>query len=276
MTIIEILQNIFGKKRKAAPIKPRVIFTLPNKPIEQDLPPKINPVTGEVINELAGIQQIDYSVIEFDKQMKLLNDLGAEIIRLQFAQRLKSNGIFGYTPLEQIAINNAELLKKLEAAKIADKADVDALLYKAKSYAKLAKDAYNSEDIFDVKVKMKASYDILKKWYNDSFDNVFLNSAFYLEAPTAPVNGTGGGRPVVVITNPQTGGSQTVGGSLPTPTTPTGPVNNTQYPTWSDYSNQPVFYPNTIVWANGNLYKALTVINRSVQPLPTDGRWLKL
>ena len=116
-----------------------------------------------------------------------------------------------------------------------------------------------------VKTYYSQIYGPIRKDINDNFNNILLGESY---AMTFPID-----RVIPVEAAPNVGATDTNVSATPTPTTPT---NNTQYPTWSDYSTNTVFYPNEIVWANGSLYKALTVIDRSVQPLPTDGRWLKL
>jgi hypothetical protein len=270
MIIIEILQRIFGKKKKPiAPIKPGVVFTLPNKPFEQEQPLEKDPKTGEVIR-LGTNEQIDYALIDFNKNIVLLsNQIKAYKNLDDLILKYATDDFYKKAPQWQIDEHETDILNK----KNAQNSDT-------KNYARLTVAAYKEESDYNVKLQMFDSYNRIRALFigdkTPKTYNVLSNEIYNIEAPIAPVNGTGGGRPVVVITNPQTGGTTTVGGTLPTPTTPTTPTNNTQYNTWSDYSTNTVFYPNEIVWANGSLYKALTVIDRSVQPLPTDGRWLKL
>ena len=305
---VKILSKIFGKKKKKPTESTGVKLTLPNEAIKDitkpvfETPIITDPVTGEVIKESLFVDTIKK---DFDKQIELLKNQLTAFINLR---RLKQDN---YALMTVNMPGKGKLSDEQKAAILKDENDKqNSIILETKIIAKKIVDLYNEQSNYQTKLLMKAIYDNVRKVFVGMYPlaetyNTLANEGFNLTAPVKPVTGTGGsssattdtvirmadGTVKIIHANgdvtingiryPKGSTIATGGNNLPTtgelnPTTTTTiitPINNTPYPTWSDQLN---YYPNQIIWHNGNIFKVLAPLDKNVKPSLTDGRFQKL
>lgn len=307
--LVKILSAIFGKKKSKPTEEIKVKVTLPSDAIKDittpvfEMPIVIDPITGEVVKESAFVDTIKK---EFDKQIDLLKKQLSAFIYLR---RLRQDN---YALMTVNMPGKGKLSEEQKTAILKDEMDKqNAMILETKKIAKKIVDLYNEQSNYETKLLMKAIYDNVRKVFVGDYPiantyNTLANEGFNLLAPVKPVSGTGGGSSATsdtvirmsdgTIKILHANGDVTINGirypkgstiatggtnlpttgelnPIPTSTTTTTPINNTPYPTWSDQLN---YYPNQIIWYNGNIFKVLTPLDKNVRPSLTDGRFQKL
>jgi len=186
MILIDILKKIFRKKKKAVAPTPPIVVTPPKpidppKPIEP-LKPKIDPLTGEIIDENEIIQA--KAIENFNRGLLLLERQKEAYVNLfRTIQLNTSRDINQKAPSWQIDQHRNE-----------EKTLLDAQNLDTKKAAKMCIDAYKLMTDYFTKIQAKQKYDVLRTfftnkqlYFNIALYDVLSNIGYQLVAPVNPI-----------------------------------------------------------------------------------------
>ncbi len=243
MTIIEILQNIFGKKKKAIVPKP-VIFTPPAEPATEDK------------------NDFNFQVGRLDLKRKELGQLQANYNNYT-ATNMWQTQAQKDARFNEYSSNRAILIKDIQDRAIN------------------LKRLFSSQINNTVKTYYAQTYGPIRKDINDNFNNILLGESYAMtfaidrttpatEAPNAGAAATNLGATATNLNNLP---SSNVSTTPTTPTAPTAPRNDGTFPDWTNKD----YTPNTTVYYLGKLYKTITSVYGNNNNTPNlDGRWIIL
>ena len=261
MTLIQILQKIFHKKKKKSTEKPVVVVVKPNVngTVEDEYKPKIDPKTGEVIKDYILEQAVgentqgDKPKYDFDVQFKLLSD--------------QKDAYFG------LSIGQIPISKK------------DQIIYDTKVIAKNILDAYKvlineqgTSRTYAEKLDIKTKYDQLRKWFSNS--NLYLRiGGNQIYSPVQNYDTLGNIAYDMPLPINQTVVINT-GGNVNTNKTPSEADLNTRpnqigtvYPQWTNKS----YLTSEYVIYNGLTYKnAAQIVGNNNNTPDKDSRWVRV